>query len=99
MIQNEWRKVTESRYSDTRDDYGQWSEDVSSRRTIDMVIKQYQARTVDYPIFSDVSYIGITDDFSVDTNSIIAFDSKRFGVKYTIPTRTYLEVFLYELGG
>ena len=97
MIQREWRKVTESRYSDTRDDYGQWAEDTQSRRTIEMVIKQYQARSIDNPIYVDVTYIGLTDDFAVDTDSIISFDNKKFGVKYTIPTRKYVEVFLYEL--
>lgn len=97
MIQNEWQKVTESRYADTPDEYGQFVEDKSTAREIEMVIKQYSVMNVTNPKYDDIVLIALTDDFSVDTNSIITFNGKKYGVKYTIPTRTYLQVFMNEL--
>ena len=97
MIQNEWQKVTESRYAAVTDEYGQFEEDPATAREIEMVIKQYSAVNVNNPIYADVTLLALTDNFSVDTNSIITFNDKKYGVKFTIPTRTYLEVFLYAL--
>lgn len=51
------------------------------------------------PLYTDITMIALTDDFSVDTSSLIMIDGKKYGVKYTIPTRTYLELFLYEYEG
>lgn len=90
MIQNEWQKVVETRYADTTDDYGQFAEDPSTAREIEAVIKQASVTNVNNPKYDDIVLIALTDDFSVDTNSIITFNGKKYGVRYTIPTRTYL---------
>lgn len=96
MIQREWRKVIETKLSSTTDEYGQIKEDPTTEREIEVVLKQYQATNIQNPLYADITMIALTDDFSVDTDSIITVDGKKYGVKYTIPTRTYLEVFLYE---
>lgn len=40
MIQREWRKVIETKFSSETNDYGQFVEDPSTQREIEVVLKQ-----------------------------------------------------------
>lgn len=93
MIQREWQAVSKYTYSG-QDDYGM---PVLSSSTvpIEVVVKQYQQMNVENPLYADVVKLILTKD-AISTADVVEIDGQMYGVKYTIPTRTYTEAFLYE---
>ena len=102
MIQREWQTVGLVTYEDKLDAYGQGRVKEESIVDIQAVVKQYFARNVDNPAYSDIEYICLIKNDIVASLSIAAVSDSNtikigtdyYNIKFIIPSRTYTQLLL-----
>ena len=93
MILKEMQTVQKRTYEDKLDDYGFPSREYTDE-PVEMMIRIYGQNNVENPLYTGVQLVGITKDFSITDAVDIVVDDKVYHVKFTIPSRRYLQVML-----
>ena len=93
MIQREWQSVTRRVFKDGTNDYGQLRKLGYDDYTIKMVVKIYTQTSTENPRFLDVDLLGLTKD-TVECGDQIIIGTKKYDVKYTIPSEKLTQVFM-----
>ena len=94
MINREYQKVKILSFNGEKDEYGQRRQDTPTEREVEMVCKIYAQTNVSDPRYIDVDEIGITKDFTITPNNQVKIGSDVYNVKFTIPSKKYLQVLM-----
>lgn len=76
------------------DSYGQRRTTVSSTRQVEMMVKDYQHTFPQDIRFAEVEKLGFTKDFTITDQNEIVVDSVQYLVKFVLPTKRYLKLYL-----
>lgn len=94
----DFQKVNVVSFTDGKDAHGQRRKVESSRREVEMMIRNYNRYNVNDVRFVDATDIGLTFDTAItDANQIIS-SSGTYNVLYVIPSRRLYQVFLKKVG-
>lgn len=94
----DFQKVYVISFTDDKDNYGQPRKVESSRREVEMMIRNYTQINVSDVRFVDATDIGLTYDSAItDANQIIS-TSGIYNVLYVIPSRRLYQIFLKKVG-
>lgn len=96
MINREWQDIKVRTYTSGTDAYGQTRQSGYTERNARAVIKQYDAQNVANPDFLRVTKIALTDDLTISPNDAIQVDTELYNIKYIIPAKKYLELFMVK---
>lgn len=94
MIPCNMRTVEVVSFEPGVDDYGQPRQIESIRRNSEVAIWYYTKNMVQDPRYSDVEYIGLTNDDDITDENIIAVDGKEYIILFIIPSKRYNQLFM-----
>jgi hypothetical protein len=63
-------------------------------RDVDMFIKIHTQTNVADPRYVDIDLVALTKDFSIKEGNVIEIDNVRYDVKYTTPSKRYLQILM-----